>query len=1591
MEGNTGENGRYNNSKNNGESSRQTTERGHSNRGRGGGRMGGLGSPADNNRPPPLLPSYNHNQQDRRNSQENGWPGNRGNFRQGPDRNQGQGGRYQQNLNYYNNTGRNMNAGRGGGNFSNYNNHQNQRMQYMQQQQHSPHYNNNGNDYRQQGNWREDGGGRHEIAVKYYEPDLLKLLEEEGIYQLRRKSLRFQKANFFCRLCEYHCEEPENCVQHIKNSRHQKLATVREFDQYLGSLPLPSTVMEEAVGDAVLRISELHSITQQELEQRKLAVQELADRLHRLVPEAELEMTGSTYSGLALKTSDVNIHLCINDSVSIVKCIMAVKEIIETSEDYTDMSNDLRCTFPSLSYTATKYGNCRVVVGIGNTSIRAMTRLMAAFVNIDKRFAVLARAFHYWAKLCNVADQKTGSLPTIAFTVMVANFLQQTAEPVLPTLRELCPSGKPENFPLPADVRTTFVQENTQSIGQLWLQMLHYYGREFKFAAFNINVTQSRPSARVDKAYSKKMSVEDPFNPKRNLTRRVSNTAVLEFIMDRLFKILCRYFSVPQLSFGQLFYTLTVDQMLFKEKRTTNSSLDTEDESDKDTSSDLDMALERLSIRKNSLSFDSDIDEHTRSITSPDQITETYDTLTFNEARRIMKLFGKKHYKFEFNEDKFTEGDSVPIFCSSCQQEGHIREDCEDEKLPELKPLGDISAQHIALLSDILINLREEMEPSQEEMKLRGEVVLNLQQQIRKEKYSGALLHLFGSSANGFGFANSDLDVCITFEENKHREQIDQNFLIFDLAQILRRSRQFVDVLPIATAKVPIVKFRCGKTSLEGDLSLYNTLALHNTKLLWTYSVIDPRVKVLGYGLKYFAKRCDIGDASRGSLSSYAFTLLLIHFLQQVQPPVVPVLQKLYNKDNPPTEVQVEGWNAWFYSDLKNMYKAWPGYRKNKKSVGELWIEMFCYYTEKFNFDDNVVTIRQEEPLLRLEKLWNNRSIAIEDPFDLNHNLGGALSRKMNTFIMKAFINGRHMYGGLNKLPIELDKAVEFLFDPKQLTAGAPPNDRGCRRCRRIGHMVKDCPQRKDPNETPKNKKKEQQSNQAAQPQNSGKGQNKQEKPTGMSAKEQRLALSGSAPTKKKDDKALLGEKGMQKIKENLPQGTKEEEIEFSQLETTLKEMFAGTQNRIDILVQGYRIYNIEWFLTVEWVEPFTLLLSDIMFEEKEPLVFLKMSKRFYGRPEDDYVKQLLRHQAYFEEYLVDISLLDFSFEKSPTTGIFLKGLTDMENQRKQILEKKQKDKKERKRQRKEEEKKRRESSVKEEPKSDSVKNKLSATSRASQETAMPPQKSLNDKVSQNSSAGVTTQVKIKKNEKKNLKGNQNSADKSIASSSSAKQSKDNVEYVASGADVKTKSQRNSKKKKNVMSQNEAEGPIPNAATEHKVQAPQQNIKGKVKVDVQSSAVESAMRSEGTSVRPKEKKPQKKKEPKVKQKPEAAAHISEVRRDITIAPTDVGQTNITNVLTSAPRPSAPKSNNSANWSSLTTRKSAASSSLFAMGAKATKQTLTNENKGIGSYIVVGGEEAKPGAASNAKSSARRTPCSSKLSVELREVVEISAE
>nr|XP_025707490.1 terminal uridylyltransferase 7 isoform X1 [Callorhinus ursinus] len=417
---------------------------------------------------------------------------------------------------------------------------------------------------------------------------------------------------------------------------------------------------------------------------------------------------------------------------------------------------------------------------------------------------------------------------------------------------------------------------------------------------------------------------------------------------------------------------------------------------------------------------------------------------------------------YEFSKLTFTKGKSPTVVCSLCKREGHLKKDCpEDFKRIQLEPLPPLTPKFSNILDQVCIQCYKDFSPTILEDQAREHIRQNLESFIRQE-FPGTKLSLFGSSKNGFGFKQSDLDVCMTINGLETAEGLDCVRTIEELARVLKKHSGLRNILPITTAKVPIVKFFHLRSGLEVDISLYNTLALHNTRLLSAYSAIDPRVKYLCYTMKVFTKMCDIGDASRGSLSSYAYTLMVLYFLQQRNPPVIPVLQEIYKGEKKP-EIFVDGWNIYFFDQIDELPIYWPEYGKNTESVGQLWLGLLRFYTEEFDFKEHVISIRRKSLLTTFKKQWTSKYIVIEDPFDLNHNLGAGLSRKMTNFIMKAFINGRRVFGiPVKGFPKDCPSKMEYFFDPEVLTEGElAPNDRCCRICGKIGHFMKDCPMRR--------------------------------------------------------------------------------------------------------------------------------------------------------------------------------------------------------------------------------------------------------------------------------------------------------------------------------------------------------------------------------------------------------------------------------------------------------------------------------------------------------------------------------------------------
>lgn len=903
-------------------------------------------------------------------------------------------------------------------------------------------------------------------------------LYRDYIHRLLKASPDYPNYQYLCRLCSVHIENVQGAHKHIKEKRHKKNITEKQEENELRALLPPSPAQIQALDRTVSQTAQKYGLSDQDFNARQSAVQRMERTIQTQLPGCCLRMYGSCLTRFAFKTSDINIDVSIPPNMTQPEVLIQVLEILKASQGFSDVESDFHAKVPSVSCRDVHSGLLCKVSG-GNDVACLTTNHLAALSKLEPRLVPLVLAFRHWARLCHMDHQAEGGIPSYSLALMVIFFLQQRPRPVLPVyigpwisgfqlkrvdeyhLTGICQDAfvRWEHRPPSSESRTensaesrtkaepvrtephsseglsslTMSCPDSACVGQLWLDLLRFYTLEFALEDFIICIRVRDQLSREAKGWPRRrLAIEDPFALKRNVARSLNSQMVFEYVQER-FRAAYKYFAVPQRPPRHPTQT-----------RKSSRSRTKAEEEELNQSDPIDWGL-----RGPGLDQDQDL--------TPDRDsgrTEEWVNGLLESEEEADDMC------YEFDKMIFTGGKPPVVVCSICKRDGHLKDECpEDFKKIELKPLPPMNQRFRDILDGLCRLCYHELSPTLVEQQKREQILLSLERFIRKEFNDKAQLCLFGSSRNGFGFRDSDLDICMTLEGHHTAEKLNCKEIIEGLAKVLKKHTGLRNILPITTAKVPIVKFEHRQSGLEGDISLYNTLAQHNTRMLATYAALDPRVQLLGYTMKVFAKRCDIGDASRGSLSSYAYILMVLYFLQQRMPPVVPVLQEMYDGPVAPQKM-VDGWNAFFFDDMQDLRRRVAEQPLNSESVGELWLGLLRFYTEEFDFKEHVISIRQKKRLTTFEKQWTSKCIAIEDPFDLNHNLGAGVSRKMTNFIMKAFINGRKLFGTPFYPPPGTE--VDFFFDSKVLTDGElAPNDRCCRICGKIGHYMKDCPKRR--------------------------------------------------------------------------------------------------------------------------------------------------------------------------------------------------------------------------------------------------------------------------------------------------------------------------------------------------------------------------------------------------------------------------------------------------------------------------------------------------------------------------------------------------
>ncbi|KAL4003050.1 Cid1 poly A polymerase family protein [Acanthocheilonema viteae] len=431
-----------------------------------------------------------------------------------------------------------------------------------------------------------------------------------------------------------------------------------------------------------------------------------------------------------------------------------------------------------------------------------------------------------------------------------------------------------------------------------------------------------------------------------------------------------------------------------------------------------------------------------------------YDEMSI---RKLWLALNSSEYNYSWALHYFTGGLEPMVRCTCCGADGHLRDNCPELMIPEPKNFPPLTNAQKKIINLVIFDIFNTMRIRPYYVHSMSALCRELEGFLRRFYRTDCHLSLFGSAGNGFGLLGSDADICLRFGRGVRPEDIDSAEVICRVAEVVRKMPGITFVSEIPHAKVPIVKFRC-RNHLEADLSLYNVLALENTRLLRTYSKLDERIHKLGIMTKIWAKSCEIGNASKGSLSSYSYIIMLIHYLQRTNPPVAPFLQEIAPPGRCRKPVIIDDCDVYFcsFEDLE-----WTVY--NRSTVGELWIGFLDYFGTKFDFTQEVVQIRQTQRLMKLDKGWQSRPIAIEDPFDLTHNLSSGVHSKTMAYIHKSFIQSREKFSTVPVPNSKLNHNSLIFYASALLSScrvgNGPPLDRKCcHRCRQIGHFVMDCP-----------------------------------------------------------------------------------------------------------------------------------------------------------------------------------------------------------------------------------------------------------------------------------------------------------------------------------------------------------------------------------------------------------------------------------------------------------------------------------------------------------------------------------------------------
>eukprot|EP01132_Coremiostelium_polycephalum_P005143 gene5143-6403_t len=243
----------------------------------------------------------------------------------------------------------------------------------------------------------------------------------------------------------------------------------------------------------------------------------------------------------------------------------------------------------------------------------------------------------------------------------------------------------------------------------------------------------------------------------------------------------------------------------------------------------------------------------------------------------------------------------------------------------------------------------------------------------RASQRSPATVQLFGSSINLPVTLKdcSDIDVSLIcdYADSHKKEKV-----IMEAIKNGFNSIGYIISKIDVRLKLKVLKMYDPISKVYIDICLNNHIGPLNSKLISMYLDMDNRLPILILIIKYWAKMNDIGDASTHTLSSFSWTLMIIHYLQIKN--ILPSLHELGLKTDPKLRqtITINGITNYLPIQI-SMEKS------NVSSSIESLLHGFFIYYSQFKFDEYEINIKAGTLTPRHKKQFKKPFIYINDPF----------------------------------------------------------------------------------------------------------------------------------------------------------------------------------------------------------------------------------------------------------------------------------------------------------------------------------------------------------------------------------------------------------------------------------------------------------------------------------------------------------------------------------------------------------------------------------------------------------------------------------